>query len=52
MVVTMEKIFKTFNQLMILIEERNETVGDMTHIYEQLQKISEEIMEVDANYNG
>jgi len=37
---------------MILIEKRNETVGDMTHIYEQLEKISEEIMEVDANYNG
>jgi len=48
----MEDIFKAFNNLMILVEERNETVGDMTHVYEQLEKISEEIMEVDANYNG
>lgn len=48
----MEEIYKAFNHLMILIEERNETVGDMTHVYEQLEKISEEIMEVDANYNG
>lgn len=47
----MEKIFKAFNHLMILIEQRNETVGDMTHIYEQLEKISVEIMETDANYN-
>lgn len=47
----MEKIFKAFNHLMILIEQRNETVGDMPHIYEQLEKISTEIMEVDANYN-
>lgn len=47
----MENIFKAFNNIMILIEQRNETVGDMTHIYEQLEKISLEIMEADANYN-
>lgn len=47
----MEEIYKAFNHLMILVENRNETKGDMTLIYEKLEEVSKMIMEADANYN-